>query len=78
MAGVGGGEVGRLFRPAGLSGVFFVVEVRLKDGGTRVFADGATAGEMAAEVSVSLGKRALVCRVDGVLADLSTTPPEGG
>ena len=54
-----------------------MVEVRLKDGGTRVFADGATAGEMAAEVSVSLGKRALVCRVDGVLADLSTTPPEG-
>ena len=40
-----------------MSGVFFVVEVRLKDGGTRVFADGATAGEMAAEVSVSLGEK---------------------
>lgn len=47
------------------------VAVTLPDGAVRRYAAGVTPGEVAADISKSLGKAALAARVDGRLADLS-------
>ena len=47
------------------------VVITLKDGATRAFAAGTSAGEVAAAVAPSLAKRAVAVRLDGETADLS-------
>jgi threonyl-tRNA synthetase len=47
------------------------ITVTLPDGATRAYAAGTTAGEVAADISKSLGKAAFAAKVDGVLTDLS-------
>ena len=47
------------------------ITITLPDGATRTYPAGVTPGEVAADVSKSLGKAALAARVDGRLADLS-------
>ncbi|MBP7003784.1 threonine--tRNA ligase [Amaricoccus sp.] len=48
------------------------VAVTLPDGAVRRYEAGVTAGDVAADISKSLGKAALAARIDGRLADLST------
>ncbi|MEM7178392.1 MAG: threonine--tRNA ligase [Pseudomonadota bacterium] len=48
------------------------ITLTLPDGAQRDYAAGTTGGEVAADISKSLGKAALACRIDGVLSDLST------
>ena len=47
------------------------IEITLPDGARRSYAAGTTGGEVAADISGSLGKAALACRIDETLADLS-------
>ncbi len=47
------------------------VEITLPDGAKRTYGTGTTGAEVAADISKSLGKAALACRIDGKLADLS-------
>ncbi|MEM1382465.1 MAG: threonine--tRNA ligase [Pseudomonadota bacterium] len=47
------------------------VKITLPDGATRSYATGTTGAEVAADISKSLGKAAIACRIDGTLADLS-------
>ena len=47
------------------------VTITLPDGATRDYGRGVTGAEVAADISKSLAKSALACRVDGVLSDLS-------
>ena len=47
------------------------VTITLPDGLTRDYGRGVTGAEVAAEISKSLAKSALACRIDGVLSDLS-------
>ena len=47
------------------------VTVTLKDGATRAFSAGISAGEIAAAIAPSLAKRAVAVRINGELADLS-------
>ncbi|MEL6234449.1 MAG: threonine--tRNA ligase [Pseudomonadota bacterium] len=48
------------------------IQITLPDGAQRNYAAGITPGEIAADISKSLGKAAFAARIDGVLADLST------
>ncbi|MEM8793275.1 MAG: threonine--tRNA ligase [Pseudomonadota bacterium] len=47
------------------------IKITLPDGAERSYAAGTTGGEVAADISKSLGKAALACRIDGVFSDLS-------
>ncbi len=47
------------------------VTITLPDGARRDYARGVTGAEVAADISKSLAKAALACRIDGQLADLS-------
>ncbi|MEM9062118.1 MAG: threonine--tRNA ligase [Pseudomonadota bacterium] len=47
------------------------IKVTLPDGAVREFAAGTTGVEVAADISKSLAKQALACRIDGVFSDLS-------
>ena len=47
------------------------VTITLPDGATRDYGRGVTGSQVAADISKSLAKSALACRVDGVLSDLS-------
>ncbi|MBY8977846.1 threonine--tRNA ligase [Rhodobacteraceae bacterium NNCM2] len=47
------------------------ITITLPDGAQREYAAGTTGGEVAADISKSLGKAALACRIDGVFSDLS-------
>ncbi len=47
------------------------VTITLPDGASRDYGRGVTGAEVAADISKSLGKSALACRIDGTLSDLS-------
>jgi threonyl-tRNA synthetase len=47
------------------------VTITLPDGASRDYPSGVTGGEVAADISKSLAKSALACRIDGKLSDLS-------
>jgi threonyl-tRNA synthetase len=47
------------------------VTITLPDGATREYRRGVTGADVAADISNSLAKSALACRIDGVLSDLS-------
>ncbi|MEM6663934.1 MAG: threonine--tRNA ligase [Pseudomonadota bacterium] len=47
------------------------IKITLPDGAVRDYAAGTTGGVVAADISKSLGKAALACKIDGRLADLS-------
>ncbi|MCL5776588.1 threonine--tRNA ligase [Limibaculum sp. FT325] len=47
------------------------ITITLPDGATRTYGTGVTGSQVAADISKSLGKAALACRIDGALADLS-------
>ncbi|MEM7685277.1 MAG: threonine--tRNA ligase [Pseudomonadota bacterium] len=47
------------------------IKVTLPDGAVREFATGTTGAQVAADISKSLVKQALACRIDGVFSDLS-------
>lgn len=47
------------------------VTITLPDGAARTYTTGVTGGDVAADISKSLGKAALACKIDGRLADLS-------
>ncbi len=47
------------------------VKITLPDGSVREYEAGTTGGEVAADISTSLGKSALAARIDGRVADLS-------
>ncbi|MFV0473299.1 MAG: TGS domain-containing protein, partial [Pikeienuella sp.] len=47
------------------------VTITLPDGAERTYTTGVTGAEIAGDISKSLAKAALVCRIDGRLADLS-------
>jgi len=47
------------------------IKITLPDGAVREYATGTTGAQVAADISKSLGKAALACRIDGVLSDLS-------
>jgi threonyl-tRNA synthetase len=47
------------------------VTITLPDGATRTYGAGVTGGEVAADISKSLAKAAIACRIDGRMADLS-------
>lgn len=64
-------------RPRRLCKKSGMVNILLKDGSTRTF-DGAVSGsELAAALSSSLAKEAVLCRVNGVLQDLATVLCDG-
>jgi len=47
------------------------IQITLPDGAVRAYAAGTTGAEVAADISKSLAKNALACRIDGRLSDLS-------
>ena len=47
------------------------VTITLPDGAVRTYTTGVTGGDVAADISKSLGKAALACKIDNRLADLS-------
>ncbi|MEM7507871.1 MAG: threonine--tRNA ligase [Pseudomonadota bacterium] len=47
------------------------IQITLPDGAQRSYAAGITGAAVAADISKSLGKAALACRIDGVFSDLS-------
>ena len=47
------------------------IKITLPDGAVREYASGTTGAEVAADISKSLAKSALACRIDGRLSDLS-------
>lgn len=54
-----------------------MIHVRLPDGATRALKPTSTAADLAASISPSLGRRTVAALVDGALADLTTTLPDG-
>ncbi|MEL6977251.1 MAG: threonine--tRNA ligase [Pseudomonadota bacterium] len=48
------------------------VSITLPDGAVRTYEASVTAADVAADISTSLAKKALACKIDGVLSDLST------
>src|SRR5579871_1729127 len=55
-----------------------MIELRFPDGSQRRFEDGATGRAVAASISPSLEKRALLAKLDGQLFDLDRELPHGG
>ncbi|MEX0304674.1 MAG: threonine--tRNA ligase, partial [Leisingera sp.] len=54
-----------------------MIHVHLPDGAARALTAGATAADLAAAISPSLAKRTVAASVDGHLADLSASLPDG-
>ena len=52
------------------------ISVKLKDGAERYFPAGQTGQDVAAAISPSLAKRAVACRIDGVLTDIELPLPD--
>ncbi|HEY2707442.1 MAG TPA: threonine--tRNA ligase [Caulobacteraceae bacterium] len=55
-----------------------MIDLKFPDGSGRSFEDGATARAVAASISPSLEKRALLAKLDGELIDLDRPLPHGG
>src|SRR5579871_3841025 len=55
-----------------------MIDLKFPDGSSRSFEDGATARAVAASISPSLEKRALLAKLDGQLIDLDRPLPHGG
>jgi len=55
-----------------------MIELKFPDGQARSFADGATGADVAAQISPSLAKKALLVKLDGDLIDLRRPLPRGG
>jgi threonyl-tRNA synthetase len=55
-----------------------MIELKFPDGSLRPFEDGATGRQVAASISPSLEKRALLAKLDGQLLDLDRELPHGG
>src|SRR6202161_1918930 len=55
-----------------------MIDLKFPDGSSRSFEDGATARAVAASLSPSLGKKALLGKLDGELIDLDRPLPHGG
>jgi threonyl-tRNA synthetase len=55
-----------------------MIELKFPDGGVREFHDGVTGREVAASISKSLEKKALLVRLDGELRDLDRALDRGG
>src|SRR5579863_759393 len=55
-----------------------MIDLRFPDGASRSFEDGATGRAVAASISPSLEKRALLVKLDGELMDLDRPLPHGG
>jgi len=55
-----------------------MIELKFPDGQARSFADGVTGEEVAAQISPSLAKKALLVKLDGDLIDLKRPLPRGG
>ena len=55
-----------------------MIELKFPDGASRSFEDGVTARAVAASISPSLEKRALLAKLDGQLIDLDRTLPHSG
>ena len=47
------------------------ITLTLPDGATRTYPSGTTGADVAADISKSLAKAAIACRIDGALSDLS-------
>ena len=54
-----------------------MVSVRLPDGHVRELSPGASAADLAADISLGLAKNAVAARVDGEVVDLARALPEG-
>src|SRR6201997_2227545 len=55
-----------------------MIDLKFPDGSSRSFEDGVTARAVAASISPSLEKRALLIKLDGELLDLDRPLPHGG
>src|SRR6266851_2456875 len=55
-----------------------MIDLKFPDGAARSFEDGATGRAVAASISPSLEKRALLVKLDGELIDLDRPLPHGG
>ncbi|MEJ0066816.1 MAG: threonine--tRNA ligase [Caulobacteraceae bacterium] len=55
-----------------------MIDLKFPDGSSRSFEDGATARAVAASISPSLEKKALLAKLDGQLLDLDRPLPHGG
>src|SRR5579863_306033 len=55
-----------------------MIDLKFPDGAERSFEDGATARAVAASISPSLEKKALLAKLDGLLIDLDRPLPHGG
>ena len=55
-----------------------MIDLKFPDGRSRQFDDGVTGGEVAASISPSLAKKALLVKLDGELLDLARPLPRGG
>ncbi|MGH6970682.1 MAG: TGS domain-containing protein, partial [Caulobacteraceae bacterium] len=55
-----------------------MIDLKFPDGSSRSFDDGVTARAVAASISPSLEKRALLAKLDGQLLDLDRPLPGGG
>src|SRR6202451_4240449 len=55
-----------------------MIELKFPDGSSRSFEDGVTGRAVAASISPSLEKRALLAKLDGELLDLDRPLPHGG
>src|ERR1700747_2814322 len=55
-----------------------MIDLIFPDGSHRPFDDGATGGDVAASISKSLEKKALLVKLDGELLDLARPLPRGG
>src|SRR5580704_11062856 len=55
-----------------------MIDLKFPDGSSRSFEDGATARAVAASISPSLEKKALLAKLDGQLIDLDRPLPHGG
>ena len=55
-----------------------MIDLKFPDGSSRSFEDGATARAVAASISPSLERKALLAKLDGQLIDLDRPLPHGG
>ena len=55
-----------------------MIDLKFPDGNSRQYEDGVSGRDVAASISPSLAKRALLVRLDGKLLDLDRPLPAGG
>jgi threonyl-tRNA synthetase len=55
-----------------------MIDLKFPDGQSRQFDDGVTGADVAASISPSLAKKALLVRLDGQLLDLARPLERGG